>query len=94
MSEYAKEIRELATTVASIGQIRIKCPACSHLRKKQNEKALACNLDGESIVYHCHHCNIEGVVKQWDRIPKNNSPKPVESDFSEPFKNHGHSIIE
>jgi len=81
MSEYAQEIRELATTVASIGQIRIKCPACSPLRKKKNEKALACNLDGESIVYHCHHCNIEGAVKQTDRIPikANNSPKPVES---------------
>jgi twinkle protein len=43
------------------GQIKVKCPQCSHLRtKNRSEPCLSVNID--EGVYHCHHCEWKGSV--------------------------------
>ena len=40
------------------GEVKAKCPQCSHLRRKKNVKCLSVNLDKK--VWVCHHCQWTG----------------------------------
>jgi twinkle protein len=40
------------------GQIKTKCPECSHNRKKQSDDCLGVNID--KGMYLCHHCGWKG----------------------------------
>ncbi len=41
-------------------QQKVKCPKCSHTRKKKSDCSLSINvIDG---LYHCHHCGWNGSV--------------------------------
>ena len=48
------------------GQVRIRCPNCSHQRKKKHEKTMSLSIEGEAVLYNCWHCDISG------RVNKNN----------------------
>ena len=67
-------IRAEARHINHVGELRIKCPECSETRKKKHERTLSCRVDGDSIVYYCHHCNLSGVIDD-------ESPGPSESKF-------------
>lgn len=41
---------------------RIPCPECSHQRKKSTIPTLRITVNPTEILYHCHHCNFEGVI--------------------------------
>jgi twinkle protein len=69
------------------GQARVRCPMCSHERKKRNEKTLSLTVEGDSILYKCHHCDAGGglaasrglpELRTWDKQP----PTSSESIFS------------
>jgi len=44
------------------GEVAVKCPQCSHDRKKKNLKCLAVNLDKK--VWVCHHCGWSGNLRE------------------------------
>ena len=45
------------------GQYKITCPSCQKDRKKhRNDTPLSVNINAETIVYHCHHCGINGAM--------------------------------
>ena len=52
---------------------RIKCPACSDLRKKDGERSMAVTFFNDRLVYKCHHCDEKGVI-HYDR--KDIKPRP------------------
>ena len=45
------------------GQHRVQCPSCSSLRKKKGMRDLSINVEGDHVLYHCHHCEETGKVK-------------------------------
>jgi len=53
------------------GQFKISCPICQHTRKKnRRDRPLSVNIDGATIVYFCHHCNADGLIRtETTRIP-------------------------
>jgi|TARA_R100000479_G_scaffold141921_1_gene77642 twinkle protein len=51
-----------STNNLSHGQHKIVCPLCADTRKKKRDKSLSVNIDGERIVYNCHHCGSNGAV--------------------------------
>ena len=53
------------TSGLALGQYKIKCPACSDARKKnRRDTPLSVNIQTDKIVYHCHHCNIKGLISR------------------------------
>jgi len=46
------------------GQVRIRCPNCSHQRKKKHEKTMSLSIEGEAVLYNCWHCDISGRVNK------------------------------
>ena len=53
---------------------RITCPSCNHLRKKKHEKTLSLTRDGDKILYHCWHCQLQGAVNM-NKQPTNFTSK-------------------
>jgi len=62
LAQYARDL--------DIGQYKKKCPACSGSRSKKSDPCLSINVDGERMVYNCHHCKIDGVIPFRERRPK------------------------
>ena len=45
------------------GQYKITCPSCQKDRtKNKGDTPLSVNINSETIVYHCHHCGIQGAM--------------------------------
>jgi len=44
------------------GQIKTKCPKCSHERKKKNDPCLSVNVD--EGIWNCHNCGWNGSLKK------------------------------
>lgn len=59
------------------GDRKVKCPQCSHLRKKKNDPCLSVN--GETGVWHCHNCGWNGK-----RDSSEYSFKPVAKTYRRP----------
>jgi len=71
--------------VEGIGQKKISCPSCQHTRtKNRRDKPLSVNSDGSKIIYHCHHCGIEGLINLERKIIPMN--KKLSGNGTEPKK--------
>ena len=47
------------------GQYKITCPSCQRERtKNRGDTPLSVNINAETIVYHCHHCGIQGAMSR------------------------------
>ena len=47
------------------GQYKITCPSCQKERtKNRGDTPLSVNINAETIVYHCHHCGIQGAMSR------------------------------
>ena len=46
----------------SKGQVKTKCPKCSHDRKKKSDPCLSVNID--EGIWNCHNCGWKGTLKQ------------------------------
>ena len=45
------------------GQYKITCPSCQKERtKNKKDTPFSVNINSETIVYHCHHCGINGAI--------------------------------
>ena len=56
------------------GQHKLSCPACQHTRKKnRGDKPLSVNIDGNKIIYHCHHCAVQGIIHTEQKIMRKKS---------------------
>lgn len=53
--------------VACRGSGRIRCPFCSHERRKKNLKDMSVTVFDNRVVYHCHHCGEADKVWLQDR---------------------------
>ena len=54
---------EVTTKTNTYGQYKLLCPACRETRtKNKRDKPLSVHIDGQKIIYHCHHCQIEGLI--------------------------------
>ena len=54
---------------------RLVCPSCSHMRKKKHEKTLSLTRDGDKILYHCWHCQLQGAVNMNKQSTKSSNKK-------------------
>lgn len=52
------------------GQVKVKCPRCSHSRKNKMEPCLSVNIDDGA--WNCHNCEWKGTLKglEWADSPK------------------------
>lgn len=50
-------IRLRATTA---GSYKTQCPQCSHTRKNRRDPCLSVTIDGDGVVFNCHHCGYSG----------------------------------
>ena len=50
------------TNVSVEEATRIKCPECSHTRKKKTERTMSVTLKDNKYLYNCWHCGISGSV--------------------------------
>jgi twinkle protein len=58
---------------------RIICPECGHTRKKKGERTLSVKREGDSLLWHCWHCDSKGKIDlghQKDHPPVARQPKP------------------
>ena len=54
---------EVLTKTSTYGQYKLMCPACNETRtKNKRDKPLSVNIADKKIMYHCHHCQIEGLI--------------------------------
>ena len=42
------------------GQQKVICPECSHIRKNKTEPCLSVNINSDTILWKCHHCEWQG----------------------------------
>lgn len=52
------------------GQHKIKCPSCSHSRKKKNDKTLSLRIEQDKTLYQCWHCGQQGIVPMREELPE------------------------
>jgi twinkle protein len=70
---------------------RIVCPECSEERTKKNIRTMNLTVDGNSTLYHCHHCGIAGKVRHPDYrepVPKIRAisvPKTIDEGLIEQY---------
>jgi len=76
---YANELLELGIEIGSKnnGEVKTKCPQCSHTRKNKADKPLSVNID--KGVYNCHNCGWGGSVLFKE---KKEYVKPVEVEIN------------
>ncbi len=41
---------------------RMVCPECGPTRKKKRERTLSVKRDGDSLLWHCWHCDAKGGI--------------------------------
>jgi twinkle protein len=89
-SEFEAALRQ--KMINREGQHKVPCPSCQHTRtKNKSDKPLSVNIDHEKIIYHCHHCEAEGLIpfEKSRPVKKTNgngkAPSPpltIKQDFS------------
>ncbi len=42
------------------GNHKTLCPQCSHTRKNRRDPCLSVTIDGDGVVWNCHHCGFSG----------------------------------
>ena len=53
------------TSGMKLGQHKISCPSCQNERSKnKHDKPLSVNIESDKVIYHCHHCGINGLVSR------------------------------
>ena len=52
------------------GQFKIACPSCGPERKKKNDRTLSLNVEQDKVLYHCWHCQQQGIVPMEERVIK------------------------
>ncbi len=72
----------------SSGQVKTKCPKCSHERKKKSDPCLSVNIDDG--VWNCHNCGWNGAIKKQNNYMQEKiyvTPKSTKDmfDYSEKF---------
>ena len=80
------------TNVLGEEATRIKCPECSHLRKKKTERTLSVTQKDNKYLYNCWHCGISGSVGLQSFVKKNfpsseKKPKVIADNWSEKLDN-------
>ena len=60
-------------TNKTTGNIKTKCPKCSHNRRNKTDLCLSVNLD--EGLYNCHHCGWNGNVKFKPKVEYTLPPK-------------------
>ena len=56
---------------------RVVCPICDPTRKKRNNRDLSIKRDGETILYHCWHCETKGKVSK-EKFRPRFAVKPID----------------
>ena len=72
------------TSGMKLGQHKISCPSCQNERSKnKHDKPLSVNIESDKVIYHCHHCGINGLVSRREeshmKVVKQEEKKPVEA---------------
>jgi twinkle protein len=62
-----------------VGNQKLLCPRCSHVRRKRNEPCLSVTIEDDRAVWFCHHCEWSGGVneQQEDHWPHRRRPLAV-----------------
>ena len=60
------------------GQVKTKCPKCSHERKKKSDPCLSVNIDDG--VWNCHNCGWTGTLKQNNYMREESYVVPIEKN--------------
>lgn len=63
MNSYKLQAQGIDLGRKQSGQIKTRCPKCSHERKKKNDPSLSVDIDNG--VWNCHHCGWSGGVNEF-----------------------------
>lgn len=47
-----------------MGEQRVLCPQCSHLRRKKRQRCLSVVRDKDGWAYNCWHCGFKGGLRE------------------------------
>lgn len=71
ISQELNEKLDRHTSGLSHGQRKISCPNCQDTRtKNKHDTPLSVKIDEYKVIYHCHHCNIKGVINRYQSAIK------------------------
>jgi twinkle protein len=42
------------------GNVKTKCPKCSHLRRHKSDPCLSVSIKSDGVVFQCHNCGFHG----------------------------------
>ena len=66
ISEILSDLKIHPRTYSN-GSQRVKCPDCSHTRKKKHDRPLALTIEPDKILWYCHHCGWSGIKSDGDQ---------------------------
>ena len=71
---YLAELQGLGIQIKrTSGEVKTRCPKCSHTRKNKQDQCLSVNVD--EGIYNCHNCGWSGNVKFKKKIEYVKPPK-------------------
>jgi len=74
------------TNHMSAGQYKISCSVCQDQRKNKLDTPLSVNINNESIIYHCHHCGVNGAISRSQGMKMNRIPSPIKQQSKKIIK--------
>ena len=75
------------TIKRTTGQVKTKCPKCSHERKKKSDPCLSVNID--EGIWNCHNCGWNGALKKQNNYMQKEYTIPLDHKI----KNYSENVI-
>ena len=75
------------TSGMKLGQHKILCPSCQNERSKnKHDKPLSVNIEADKVIYHCHHCGINGLVSRREEYHMKVVKQEVKKEVKKPVE--------
>jgi len=91
MKSFSEKLINEGFNISSLkeGQSKMKCPSCSHTRKKnKSDTCLSFSLDSQGAKWNCHHCDWTGNVWRNDDSSYPESFKQTKPKFKDDIETY------
>lgn len=73
-----QQYKHFIQSQTKLGSNRIRCPECSHTRRKKTERCMSVTVYDDRTTYQCHHCDLSGAFSHTEREYKPVNIKKLE----------------
>lgn len=73
-----QQYKHFIQSQTKLGSNRIRCPSCSHTRRKKTERCMSVTVYDDRTTYQCHHCDLSGAFSHTEREYKPVNIKKLE----------------